>query len=123
MPGIRRLGHRAALVPAALAAVLLSLAACAPEGVAPTAAAPRPTDPLALFAAEAVPGATARVVLADGRAVPARVTRSYQAASGRECREVLVMEGAAGRSSLYCNDPAGGWQAARPLIRGGAGPR
>jgi len=122
MPGIRPLGQFPSLAGLALAA-MLALAGCAP-GEAPLAtAAPapaRPADPLAAFAAEAVPGATGRVVLADGRSVAARVTRSYAAASGRECRDVLVMDQPAGRSALYCRDEAAGWQASRPLIRGGA---
>jgi hypothetical protein len=120
MPGIRSLGQFPSLAGLALGA-LLALSACAPGEAPPATAAPaRPADPLAVFAAEAVPGATGRVVLADGRSVAARVTRSYAAASGRECREVLVMDQPAGRSALYCRDEAAGWQASRPLIRGGA---
>lgn len=120
MPGNRPHGQWPARAPFALAA-LLALAGCA-TGEAPVAfaAPPRPADPLALFAAEAVPGATGRVVLADGRSVAARVTRSYAAASGRDCREVLVMDAPSGRSALYCHDEAAGWQVARPLQRGGA---
>jgi hypothetical protein len=120
MPGIRPPGQFPSFAGLALGA-LLALAGCAPaDGPVAVAAPARPADPLAAFAAEAVPGATARVVLADGRSVAARVTRSYAAASGRECREVLVMDQPAGRSALYCRDETAGWQASRPLIRGGA---
>jgi hypothetical protein len=120
MPGIPPPGQWARYAPLALVALLV-LAGCAQtEAPAALAAPARPADPLAAFAAEAIPGATGRVVLADGRSVAARVTRSYVAASGRDCREVLVMDGPAGRSALYCRDEALGWQAARPLVRGGA---
>jgi hypothetical protein len=48
-----------------------------------------------------------------------RLLRSYHAASGRECREVLVGAGAAARTELVCQAEGGSWSAARPLLRGG----
>ncbi|WP_372621517.1 DVU3141 family protein [Falsiroseomonas sp.] len=84
-------------------------------------AAPAVQDPLAAFAAQAAPGAQARVTLADGQPATVRLARSYAAASGRECREVLVGAGMAQRSQLVCRTEAGSWEQARPLLRG-AGP-
>jgi hypothetical protein len=78
------------------------------------AAAPRPADPLAGFVAGAAPGSTADV---PGYG-PVRLGRSYTAASGRECREVMLGRGAEERAALYCRGPQG-WAAARPLLRSG----
>jgi hypothetical protein len=84
----------------------------------------RAADPLAAFAARAQAGQMESVPTADGgRVVPARMVRVYNAASGRECRELQfgpsgVAGGAPG--ATYCNDPAQGWVAARSLLRGGA---
>jgi hypothetical protein len=50
----------------------------------------------------------------------ARFGRSYFAASGRECREVLMGQGIEERSALYCNQD-GAWMPARPLLKGGSG--
>ena len=50
---------------------------------------------------------------------PVRVVRAYNAGSGRECRELAIGGGTASRPALYCEGPAG-WEAARPLLRGGA---
>ncbi|HEV7265255.1 MAG TPA: DVU3141 family protein [Falsiroseomonas sp.] len=88
--------------------------------VQPTAA-PAVMDPLAAFAAEASPGAQARITLASGQPATVRLARSYAAASGRECREVLVGAGMAQRSQVVCRTEAGVWEPARPLLRG-AGP-
>jgi hypothetical protein len=49
------------------------------------------------------------------------MVRSYAAASGRECREVLVGSGMAQREQLVCRTEAGSWESSRPLLRG-AGP-
>ncbi len=87
-----------------------------------TAAPPPPTDPVAAFAASAAPGAQSRIAL-NGGATPVRLVRSYHAASGRECREVLVGAGAAARSELVCQAEGGSWSAARPLLRGGGSGR
>jgi len=84
----------------------------------------RAGDPLAAFAARARMGQTETVSAAEGgRPVTARLVRAYNAASGRECRELqfgssAVPGGAPG--ATYCNDPAQGWVAARALLRGGA---
>ncbi|MBP0491197.1 hypothetical protein [Roseomonas indoligenes] len=82
----------------------------------------RAADPLAAFAARAEPGQTETVSGSAG-VTTARLTRVYNAASGRECRELQfgsagVPGGAPG--ATYCNDPTQGWVAARPLLRGGA---
>jgi hypothetical protein len=76
-------------------------------------------DPIAAFAAQAQPGATRSVTTADGRAATVRLVRSYQAASGRPCREVLVGSGMAERSQVVCQREDGAWVPARPLLRGG----
>jgi len=83
------------------------------------------TDPLSQFAMASGPGTEGQVVLASGVSERARVLRAYSAASGRECREVLLGQGGAERSELICGD-AGGFQVARPLLRSGGsafGPR
>lgn len=79
-------------------------------------------DPLVAFAAAAQPGTEGRIVLSDGQPATARLLRSYHAASGRQCREVLVRTANAGRTQLVCETEGGGWGAARPLLRGGGGP-
>ncbi len=88
------------------------------ETATPAAAAPatppRPADPLAGFVATAAPGSTAEV---PGFG-PVRLARSYTAASGRECREVMLGRGAEERAALYCRGPQG-WVPARPLLRSG----
>ncbi len=87
----------------------------------PTASAPPPvpTDPVVAFAAANQVGAQASLPLAGGR-TPVRVNRSYYAASGRECREVLVGAGSGARSQLVCQGEGGAWAASRPLLRGGS---
>ncbi|MBP0443192.1 hypothetical protein J8J14_00240 [Roseomonas sp. SSH11] len=138
--------RRAAPRHAALLAALLALpalAGCAkgaaeqswwnPIGLGPAPTSPPPAtnvvlpvraaDPVAAFAARAQAGQVETVSLpGGGRTVTARMVRAYNAASGRECREVqfgaAVPGGAPG--ATYCNDPAQGWVAARSLLRGGA---
>jgi hypothetical protein len=104
--------------------VLLALGACAPvQGNAPTAAvrgAELPADPVLAFAATAAPGSATRVTLpATGENVQLRLVRSYNAASGRECRELQEGAGTSTRARLICSDGAR-WAEARPLLRGGA---
>ena len=107
----------AVLVPAVLAACgSLPLGGESREPV-PAAAAP-PQDPLAAFAAQAVPGAESRIVLADGQPAQVRMVRSYYAASGRECREVLVGLGLTQRGQVVCRADGGAWAASRPLLPG-----
>jgi hypothetical protein len=111
-------------LPAAVAFMaLVVLVGCAGGGPAqqatPPTAPPPPTDPVVAFAAQAQPGAESRILLASGQSTPARLARSYNAASGRECREVVLGTGAAQRSQLVCKAEHGGWVAARPLLRGG----
>lgn len=88
-----------------------------------SAAAPLPpADPVTAFAASASPGAETVAVLPEtGGSARLRLLRSYAAASGRECREVLIGAGLAERTRLVCRDD-GGWTPARPLLRGGARP-
>lgn len=125
--GVSRLARRAdPRAAGAFAVALLLVAGCdtaavTDVGAAPatTAAsvAPPPADPLLAFAASAPPGVESVV---QGQRV--RVARAYAAASGRDCRELLIGSGIGERSAVVCNDPVGGWTHARPLLRGsGAG--
>ena len=112
---------------------LLAAAACggcagpfARGGGAPPADAaavsPAPSDPVAAFAASAVPGSETVAVLPEaGGSARLRLLRSYNAASGRECREVLIGAGLAERTRLVCRQDGGGWVPARPLLSGGGG--
>ena len=89
-------------------------------------AAERIADRAFVPAAEAVeagriPGAVLGIVLADGSSATVRLARSYNAASGRECRVVEVASGA--QSRTICATGNGGWAEARPLLRGGGAPR
>ena len=61
-------------------------------------------DPVAAFAASAAPGSETVVGAAEdgGGSARLRLLRAYNAASGRECREVLVGTGLAERSRLLC---------------------
>jgi hypothetical protein len=78
-------------------------------------------DPVAAFAASAAPGSeTVSVLPETGGSARLRLLRSYNAASGRECREVLIGTGLAERSRLLCRHE-GNWAAARPLLSGGGG--
>lgn len=139
----RRTPRRGAAASAVPLALLLALAGCASGGVAtgvsdttwfnplglgaaPTVPPPaegvtvvvRPADPIAVFVARAQPGQQESLALpGSGTLVTARYARSYNAASGRECREIQLSSGG---GTVYCRDPAVGWIAARPLLRGGA---
>jgi ferric-dicitrate binding protein FerR (iron transport regulator) len=103
----------------------LGLTGCADGGWGSGATAivpPAPMDPLAAFVATAPAGARGMVVLADGSRIPARVARSYVAASGRECREVMLGSGRGERASLVCQggpEMGGSWVVVRPLLGGG----
>lgn len=107
-----------------LAALLLAGCASFPAiefgggGAAVPAAAPATpaasADPMLAFAAGAAPG-TESVV--QGQRV--RLARAYHAASGRDCRELLVGSGMAERSAIACRDDVTGWEMTRPLLRGG----
>ena len=108
-----------------------------PAGIGPAPVSPPPAvgvilpvraaDPLAAFAARAQPG-QAETVTTPGtstggaRTVSARLVRVYNAASGRECRELQFGVAGPGGApgATYCRDPAQGWVAARALLRGGA---
>ena len=117
---------------AAIALVaLLAISGCARlggEGVAGGSAPPpgigvASSDPVVVFAGRARPGTQERVVMADGQSAQVRVVRSYNAASGRECRELLVGSGMVERPRLVCATGNGGWAEARPLLRGGGAGR
>lgn len=85
---------------------------------APAATAMVSNDPLAGFVANAQPGATAEI--AGYGAV--RLARAYTAASGRDCREVLLGRGIDERAAIYCRQAQGesqAWAPARALLRGG----
>lgn len=72
-------------------------------------------DPLISFVSGAVPGGEG----ASLGGIPARyrLTRSYSAASGAECREVQeTPAGGFERLRLVCRDPSGQWREARPLL-------
>jgi hypothetical protein len=84
-------------------------------GPGAVAAVAQPEDPLAIFAASARPGQPGTV-----QGQPARLVRVYNAASGRECREVLLGSGATERTAVACRTPEGSFVAARPLLRGSA---
>lgn len=110
---------------------LLVMAGCASVGGAGMAGGPpaapgvaaASTDPVVLFAGRAAPGAQERVVMADGQTAQVRLVRSYNAASGRECRQLLVGSGMVERPRLVCATGNGGWAEARPLLRGGGAGR
>lgn len=84
-------------------------AAVAAPAVAPAA----PSDPLLAFVAGAAPGSRGVV---EGQAV--RVARAYTAASGRDCRELLIGAGIGERSAVACHDDTTGWSLTKPLLRG-----
>lgn len=96
-----------------LASVDLRTDRAAPGPALVTASPPLPQDPLLAFAATAAPGSRGVV---DGQ--PVRIARIYAAASGRECREILVGGGLGERSVIACHDEVAGWSLARPLLRG-----
>uniref|UniRef100_UPI0018E021E5 DVU3141 family protein n=1 Tax=Neoroseomonas rubea TaxID=2748666 RepID=UPI0018E021E5 len=108
----------------ALALGAALLAGCGGNGAAPSAGAAVGAvvpidDPVVAFAANAASGAEDTVRLAGtGQAARVRLVRAYAAASGRECREVMVAAGGGVQSRLLCR--AGeGWREARPLLRDG----
>jgi len=114
---------RRRLLPLLFATVLSGCAALQTEQadqatmVVPTAAA-APQDPLATFAAAATPGSeTVLTIPGTGRTERVRLQRAYFAASGRECRELLIGSGMMERSTLICQDETG-WSPARPLLKG-----
>lgn len=95
--------------------LLPSLSSGAAGGVAetPVVAVPRGADALADFAATAQPGMVGNV---NGER--ARLNRAYNAASGRECREVILGFGNSERSAVACRDASGSFVSSQPLLRG-----
>ncbi len=68
------------------------------------------SDPVVAFAAAALPGAEDSVVLpSTGQTAQLRLVRAYSAASGRECREVLVRTGGGAQTRLLCS-AGSGWR-------------
>jgi len=112
---------------------LLAVAACGCADLSARGGTARPadaaavaslaaSDPVAAFAASAVPGAETVATLPEaGGSARLRLLRSYNAASGRECREVLIGTGLSERTRLVCRQDGGGWVPARPLLSGGGG--
>src|SRR4051812_1297729 len=89
----------------------------APMAADPLPVVAVPMDAVVAFAANARPGAEAMVTLDTGRSARVRLLRAYNAASGRECREVLIGGGIEERSRLVCQS-GDQWADARPLLRG-----
>jgi len=83
-----------------------------PPAGGPPAMPRQPMDPLAAFAMANPPGHEG-IVEINGVAERARVLRAYHAASGQECREMLLGSGGLERAQLACGD-----QLAQPLLRG-----
>ena len=79
----------------------------------PVNAVPRGPDPLGDFAATATPGSGGVV---NGER--ARLVRSYNAASGRECREIILGSGTGERAAVACSNGAGQFVSSTPLLRG-----
>ncbi len=94
----------------------LSSSQVPPPAGSPPAAPRLPMDPLAEFAMANPPG-NEGTVLVNGVPERARVLRAYNAASGLECREMILGSGGSERAQLACGD-AGGYQLAQPLLRG-----
>ena len=81
-------------------------------------------DDISQTIAEASNGQAKHVsTLADGQSAAARLVRAYNAASGRECREVAVVTSAGERARVICATPEGSWAETRMLLRGGGIPR
>lgn len=120
VPAQKRLGGVVALVGLALV-----VAGCAQDGMndqgAPEAAAVAPiSDPVVAFAAAGAPGSEETVVLpSTGQSARLRMVRAYAAASGRNCREILVRTDGSTQTRLICG-AGNGWREARPLIQGSA---
>ena len=75
------------------------------------------SDPVVAFAASGAPGAEEAVVLpSTGQTARVRMVRAYAAASGRDCREILVRTDGSTQTRLICR-AGNGWREARPLIQ------
>lgn len=74
---------------------------------------PRGPDPLGDFAMTATPGSFGTV---NGER--ARLVRSYNAASGRECREIILGSGGSERAAVACRNASGQFVSSTPLLRG-----
>jgi hypothetical protein len=86
-------------------------AAAAPAPV--VSAVPRGPDPLGDFAETATPGSVGFV---NGER--ARLVRAYNAASGRECREIILGSGTSERAAVACRSASGQFVSSTPLLRG-----
>jgi hypothetical protein len=117
----RRRGRVMACAGSLLALALLGGCGSTPGGSADNMAPVQvetPRDPVVAFAVRATPGQSGTVQTAEGTQT-VRLSRAYFAASGRECREVVVGAGLQERSRLVCLD-RGRWVDARSLLRGGS---
>jgi hypothetical protein len=83
------------------------------DPAAQVASLPRGPDALGDFAASATRGQAGTV---SGET--ARFTRSYNAASGRECREITLGYGGNERVAVTCRRPDGTFASSTPLLRG-----
>jgi hypothetical protein len=80
---------------------------------------PASGDVVANFVTQANTRDEAQVVLADGRTATLRMVRQYFAASGRDCREVLMRTGSAQNLRLACKADDGTWVSTPSLLGGG----
>lgn len=80
---------------------------------APVSAVPRGPDSLGDFAETATPGSVGMV---NGER--ARLARAYNAASGRECREIILGSGSSERAAVACRNGTGQFVSSTPLLRG-----
>lgn len=80
---------------------------------------PASGDVVANFVRQANTKDEAQVLLADGRTATLRMVRQYFAASGRDCREVLMRTGSAQNLRLACKADDGTWVSTPSLLGGG----
>ncbi len=105
-----------------IAGLALMVVGCAQDGSvvqAPTGDATIApiSDPVVAFAASGAPGSEETVVLpSTGQTARVRMVRAYAAASGRDCREILVRTDGSTQTRLICR-AGNGWREARPLIQ------
>lgn len=105
-----------------MAGLALMVVGCAQDGsvvqAPPGEAAIAPiSDPVVAFAASGAPGSEETVVLpSTGQTARVRMVRAYAAASGRDCREILVRTDGSTQTRLICR-AGNGWREARPLIQ------
>lgn len=57
-----------------------------------------------------------------GSGITLQVAPPYFAASGRECRDLLIHDGSITRPGLTCRNSSGHWEAVRPIARHAGNP-